>query len=305
MQANLFKVLTRNSVLVISSRAGHINHPGHKPRKRIIEPKYELPDEYVKDEPAYPPVKPQYPPGTFNEHIKPSLAWHYYEEGEKFHSLKTIQERMSVMAYLNIQSTLDDIGKRRIRHYPLHLVSALPAAVRTTQFNQYITKTHLAEKDSLAQFPASDKAPISKELYAKIKESVADCILTSLIHKKDSNEKLWESFEDPAKYKPKVLEFEKRVKMAEEKSDALIRDIFDSVTTILASQPEFAYLKEAQYGKNVNIQAYWKRCGYKSVKPRGAVYPDGDTIRYQFRDKASYQIKLANPLKPVSGFLFY
>jgi len=123
-------------------RHKHRNHPGHKQIPLANPVRLDLPDNYV-EEANYPPVKPRMPPGEWPKDYEKSLAWHYWEEGEKFTRLKTIQERLSVLAYLNVQQTLDDLKQRRTRHYPIFRLSALPKTPRMSPFVSFITKTSL------------------------------------------------------------------------------------------------------------------------------------------------------------------
>lgn len=121
----------------------HRNHPGHK-KPRLATPVHlQLPDTYV-TEPIYPPVKPKFPPGQWSEETSPKLAWLYYNDGQKFHSLKTIQERLSVMAYLNVQQTIDTWKVRRTKYSPIYQLSAMPKTPEMLEFSQYITKTSLS-----------------------------------------------------------------------------------------------------------------------------------------------------------------
>lgn len=103
----------------------------------------------------------------------------------------------------------------------------------------------------------------------------------------------------PDSYRPESIETEKRNSQIEESSNQLIQKLFTSLSAALGSRDENKHLNEAQYGENVDIRAYWKRCGFKEANPRGAVYPDNDVIRFQFEDKAAFQIKCSMPLKPV------
>lgn len=128
-------------VLAIQNRYVHRNHPGHKPKPPATLIKPTLRDRYL-DKAIYPPVKPKFPPGNWNPDYDPKLAWHYYAEGQKFHSLKTIQERLSVLAYLNIQQTLDDLKVRRTRYYPIYQLSSLsktPKMLLTINILQNLT----------------------------------------------------------------------------------------------------------------------------------------------------------------------
>jgi len=89
---------------------------------------------------------------------------------------------------------------------------------------------------------------------------------------------------------------EKNLNVKLNASNQLIRDIFICLTSILSVNED--HLANAQYGTDVNVKSYWKRWGFKEQEPRGAIYPDPDTIRFQFDDVACYQIKCNIPLKP-------
>jgi hypothetical protein len=131
-----------------SVRSIHRNHPGHKPKPAAIPRKYELPDNYL-EEALYPPVKPQLPPGHWPENYDPKVAWRYFSDGQKFHSLKTIQERLAVQAYMNVQQTIDDLGQVKTRYFPIFQVSAMYNSPRLLPFHQYITKTHVEAVEDL------------------------------------------------------------------------------------------------------------------------------------------------------------
>lgn len=92
------------------------------------------------------------------------------------------------------------------------------------------------------------------------------------------------------------VELERKLKH----SNRLLKDILNTISTSLASEEANQHLAEAQYGNNVAIKGYWKRCGYEEQRPRGAIGNDTDTIRFQYEDVATFQIKCDKPLKPVS-----
>jgi hypothetical protein len=298
------KLLNLNSSLNVQfSRSKHRNHPGHKPKPLAVPLKYDLPDRYL-DSPNYPPVKPKYPPGSaWSADYDPKLAWAYYEEGQKFHALKSIQERLSVMAYLNVQQTLDDLGQRKTRFYPIYQLSSLYKTPRMLPFNQYITKTHLIDEENVTTAPVelADKS-IDSDLYEKLKFKTQEAILQSFSQAEQINEDGELNLVHKDSYKPESIEREKHVERVHKKSNQLIKNVFDSLTSVLAAATtaKNEHLLNAQYGTNVDIKSYWKRAGYGQEKPRGAVHPDPDNLRYQFNDVASYQIKCHNPLKPVS-----
>jgi hypothetical protein len=173
----------QTKVWQIIQRAVHRNHPGHKSRPPIIQRKYELPDTTVdKSDELYPLVKPEYPPGFWDKSYDSKLAWHYHNEGQKYHSLKTIQERLSVLAYLNVQKTIDEFNQIRHRFYPIYIASAAPKTPRMLKFNQYITKTHIKETDDLPGFEQADS-----NLYNHLKDKAQEIILKNVYYKDKYN----------------------------------------------------------------------------------------------------------------------
>lgn len=133
-------------------------------------------------------------------------------------------------------------------------------------------------------------------LYEKLKDFTINTILLNL----NQTEELPDVYSAPQNtYQAESQELQKRINKVEASSNQLIRKVFSGISAVLASQPENRHLEEAQYGTDVTIRAYWKRCGFNEIKPRGAVYPDPDTIRFQFEDKAVFQIKCDMPLKPI------
>lgn len=294
-------LLFRNLCLskcIRSTRLVHRNHPGFKKRPFATPVKNDLPDSYV-TEPDYPPVKPKFPPGEWLDKASPKLAWKYYDEGEKFHSLKTIQERLSVMAYLNVQQTLDDLKNRRTKYFPIYQLSSVPKTPQMLEFSQYITKTDLTVKENNEKEDTRLDASVSQDMYEKLKASVHDAIIMNFADRDVEFSEITEIPNHPDSYEPEGYRREKNLNLKIKKSDHLIRDILNSMTLTLASVDSNKHLIDAQYGNDVAIKAYWKRCGYKEQRPRGTLATDNDVIRYQYDDIATYQIKCDRPLKPL------
>lgn len=279
-------------------RSVHRNHPGHKKKAFAAPVKLDLPDSYAQ-EAVYPPVKPKFPPGEWNRNEPPKLAWHYFNEGQKFHSLKTIQERLSVMAYMNVQQTLDDLKTRRTRHYPIYRLSAMPKTPQMLEFSQYITKTSVQVDDNQSETECTLNKSVSPELYEMLKVSVSDAILLNFADRAESINESTVFAEHKDSYKGSVESEKQNLSRKVKASDHLLRNILNSIVTGLGSVEECGHLRTAQYGNDVEIKAYWKRCGYGEQMPRGAIGIDPDTIRYQFEDVATYQIKCDKPLKPL------
>lgn len=136
-------------------------------------------------------------------------------------------------------------------------------------------------------------------MYEKLKQMTKETILTSFNQAPELREVVEDELIHPDAYRPESVEIEKRNEQIEKESNELIRRVFSSISTVLASRGENKHLSEAQYGENVDVRAYWKRCGFGESKPRGAISPDTDVIRFQFEDKAAFQIKCDMPLAPV------
>ncbi len=289
-------------LLTTQYRLIHRNHPGHKKKPFATPVKLELPDKYL-SEAIYPPVKPKFPPGEWASDANPKLAWHYFNEGQKYHSLKTIQERLSVMAYMNVQQTLDDLKVRRTRYFPIYKLQAMPKTPQMLEFTQYITKTSVeVTKSDEKEVKLSEQ--VSPGLYEALKTAVTDVILLNFNGRIEELDETRNIAVDSDKYRGES-EIDKELLRKKVKiSNHLLRGVLNTVSTGLGSVEAFGHLRKAQYANDVDIKAYWKRCGYEEQRPRGAIGIDSDTIRYQFEDVATFQIKCDMPLKPVSAFFF-
>lgn len=298
MSLSLFKnrELTKACNNLILFRLKHRNHPGHKPKPVAVPVRPSLPDNYT-EEANYPPVKPKFPPGHFSPDYDTKLAWKYYDDGQKYTSLKTIQERLSVMAYSNVQQTLDDLKQRRTRHYPIYLTSSLSKTPKMLPFNQYITKSHVSIVDEL---PSNNHVSqsIDFDLYEKLKFTAKEAILANFSRVSELEDVAQVPSHEES-FKPEIIEKQKRLETKNRSSNLLLKDVLSSLTSILSANEANDHLLKAQYGVDVNIKSYWKRCGFEAERPRGAVNPDQDVIRFQFDDIASFQIKCDKPLKPI------
>jgi hypothetical protein len=313
---NILKKCKQQPFLILNRFKAHRNHPGHKQEPLCVPPKFTLPDELT-DEPLYPPIKPKYPTCyTFSNDYPPNKAWYYFNEGQKYNSLRTVQERLTVMAYLNTQPTIDDLGVTRIRHYPLLMLNTMPSAAQSSEQRQYITKTMLNPKTNAILAESAESATSStreteqapsnfsdSQIYGNLKNLVINCVNVSSLKDPQASDSL-KTHEHKDSYKPDSIKFEETLKSIKEKNNLLTNNIFNAISAYLAGtqQEKYSHFNGAQYGRNVNIEAYWKRCGYKETNARGCIKPDDDTIRYQFKDKALYQIKTDMPLRPVRGF---
>jgi hypothetical protein len=292
----ILKLLKTNNKFIkdFRYRFKHSNHPGHK-KKQLANPiKYSLSDS-INNEAIYPPVKPNYPPGDWPENYDVNLAWKYFEDGEKYKALKTIQERMSILAYSNVQQTIDDLNIKRTRHFPIYTISSLLKSPKMLDFTQYITKTHLMDD---INDNSELNSQLDEKIYNEIKINLKETILININKRKNIEENYAIPIQSNSYKSLDYRENEINEKDLKD-SNSLIKEILNSITSLLSINIFGNHLSNALYGNDVNIKAYWKRCGYKNQSLRGCVYPDNDVIRFQFDDIAVYQIKIDKPLKPV------
>jgi hypothetical protein len=139
---------------------------------------------------------------------------------------------------------------------------------------------------------------INADLYEKLKYRVKETILVNFAKASELAETV-EPPTHPDTYVPVSEIKAKETERAHKVSNQMIKAIFDSITSVLSTNESHEHLLHAQHATNVDIRAYWMRSGFGEAKPRGAIFPDPDSIRFQFNDIASYQIKCENPIKPV------
>ena len=213
----------------------------------------------------------------------------------------------------------DDLKFQTTRYAPIYQIKSAPIAVNSLPFVKFITKTSMnlvdgelpinqqsSNKSSKSPSAASQLYERDKVAYEKLKKIATECIVNHLVFRQQEFEEVISIPEHPDKFRPDSVEREKLLAKKHELSNQLIKNLMDSLSSSLASRSVddnddggFTHLQNAQYGYDVDVKGYWKRCGFKSQKPRTS----SDVIRFQFEDVATFQLKTDRPLRPVTSYI--
>lgn len=224
----LFRKLNSPSLTLYFSRSKHrLNHPGvHIPHGVQYQKSANLPDEYA-DHPLYPPVRPKYPPGSWGS-MDPRKAWMHFELGEKHYKhLKSVQERLTVMAYENMMCYYDKLDVEQIDSKLIWMLTGRSRSPRSLPFYKHITRTHVT--DELPKFYQQIDV---ESLLNYVKPILIDRILTDEYAQKE--ETSFDGMVDNGDYKVPSILNEKQFEMNQTKTTNVLTKIVRTIVNVLA-----------------------------------------------------------------------
>lgn len=281
-----------NRLSFVQRRWKHrLNHPGvHVPQSIQYKTPYNLPDEYA-DHPLYPEIRPKHPPGSWGS-MESKKAWMHFELGEKhYRHLRSIKERLTVMAYQNMICRFDKLDVEQIDSKLIWMLTGRPHSPRSLPFYKYITRTHVT--DELPKFYQQIDV---ESLLNYVKPILIDRILTEEFAQKESRS-LDEEIEQ-GQYKVSSIINEKTMKQNEQRSVNLLTTIVRTIVNVLGEHKN--YLRKSMVGSNVPIEAWWSSNLNGQKYDRAKWHHDQNTTSFQFRDKAAVQVKTERPLRSVN-----
>ena len=214
----------------------------------------------------YPPVKPQYPPGSWGS-ITPAAAWELHEEACELNDIPKARERLERMA-----------GQRVL---PSWRVCSLDAFPGTLTYKQHITRTHVID-----DMPPIYGSPEMTARVAAFSEQLKPILIDLLVQEHESHFKVRTKGGDSGQYP----DTERHTKTYP--AHVLLGQIVNSFYANLASKHE--YLLRSQLDENVRVECFWFRGGYEKK-----VTMKHDRYRFQTANSASYQIRTELPLPEV------
>ncbi|VDI51372.1 small subunit ribosomal protein S30 [Mytilus galloprovincialis] len=229
------------------------------------------------NESHYPPIKPKYPPGEWGE-MDRGIAWTWHEEGEKWKSMASVEERLSFLA------TKDSKYGSKVWKY-----NSIQTNTGLSDYQQDKTKTVLI----------NDAPEVISNIDIDIENEFKD-IKTIL------QDKLLEEQEYLVQHLGKMYD----PKKPEALNTKLIKSLVFDLVTVLSTKYE--HLFDLQLDPEVEIAAYWDRYGVPPIKP-WRNYEKAKTdysiptwplpkkffqnySKYQSQSKLSCQLRTSNPL---------
>ncbi|CAF0957356.1 unnamed protein product [Didymodactylos carnosus] len=275
---------------IINRYKHRLNHPGVHIEHGIQYPTpLKLPDEYS-DRPLYPPIKPKYPPGSWGT-MDPKKAWMHYEWGEKHYKcLKSVKERLTVMAYMNMKCQFDKLDVEQIDSKLIWMLTGRSIAARSLPFYKHITRTHVTN-----ELPKFYENYDVENLLNFIKPILIERILSEELYQKPYTP--IEQIYDSGAYVVQSIAEEEQLKKDEEKTRKVLSKIIRTVVNVLAEDKP--YLRQALIGSDVPIEAWWSQSLNGEVYGKAKWHYDQNTTSFQFRDKAAIQVKTDKPLRSI------
>ncbi|KAK3097641.1 hypothetical protein FSP39_011671 [Pinctada imbricata] len=204
----------------------------------------------VQEDVKYPPIRGKYPPGEWpknEEDMHPDVCWEWYDKGQEFRSLPTIQERLDHM-----ESTYFD------KDYGVHtyVYPSLNLSPNSLEFQQFVTKTALIEGMPNV-YNLLDVQKDIDYLTPLLKEKI---VMNTTLMRRDKNNFI-----------------SKR-----ETSHEFIKDIMMMVITCMGGK--YRHLVESSLNEQVDIHAHWNRYKVERLLPQEKRYqtywsPDKITIK--------------------------
>src|SRR5689334_5516961 len=79
--------------------------------------------------------------------MDPKKAWMHFELGEKYYRhLKSVKERLTIMAYQNMMCYYDKLDVEQIDSKLIWMLTGRPRSPRSLPFYKHITRTHVTDE---------------------------------------------------------------------------------------------------------------------------------------------------------------
>lgn len=213
-----------------------LNHPGvHIPHGVQYQTAHNVPDEYA-DHPLYPPIRPKHPPGSWGT-MDPKMAWKHFELGEKhYRHLKSVKERLTVMAYQNMMCRYDNLDVEQIDSKLIWMLSGQPRSPRSLPFYKHITRTHVT--DELPKFYEQIDV---ESLLTYVKPILIDRILAA--EHDEKNEIPLDEMYDKGEFKVASLIEQKQLQLDQQRTTHVLTKMIRTIVNVLAEHRP--YLRKA------------------------------------------------------------
>ena len=236
MNPSFRQLKSTSSVLYFSRNKHRLNHPGvHIPHGVQYKKSVTLPDEYA-EHPLYPSIRPKYPPGSWGT-MDPKKPGQHFQLGEKhYRHLKSVQERLTIMAYQNMMCYYDKLDVEQIDSKLIWMLTGRSRSPRSLPFYKHITRTHVT--DELPKFYQQIDV---ESLLTYVKPILIERILTDEYAQKEDIS--FDDMIDKGDYKVPSILNEKQIQNNQTKSTNLLTKITRTIVNVLAEHKP--HLREA------------------------------------------------------------
>ena len=160
-------------------------------------------------------------------------AWMHFELGEKhYQHLKSVKERLTVMAYQNMMCYYDELDVEQINSKLIWMLTGRPRSPRCLPFYKHITRTHVT--DELPKFYEQTDV---ESLLNYVKPILIDRILTDEYAQKDDIS--FEDMYDKGDFKVKSIMNEKQLKIDQCRTTNVLTRMIRTILSVLAEHKSY------------------------------------------------------------------
>lgn len=180
--------------------------------------------------------------------MDPKKAWMHFELGEKhYRHLKSVKERLTIMAYQNMMCYYDKLDVEQIDSRLIWMLEGRPRSPRSLPFYKHITRTHVT--DELPKFYEQIDV---ESLLNYVKPILIDRILTSEYAQKDDIP--LEDMQDKGEFKVQSIMNEKKLKTDQTLTTNVLTNMVRTIMNVLAEHKP--YLRKSLVCLNFNQQNF-------------------------------------------------
>jgi len=165
--------------------------------------------------------------------MDPKKAWMHYELGEKYYRhLKSVKERLTIMAYQNMMCYYDELDVEQIDSKLIWMLTGRPRSPRSLPFYKHITRTHVTD-----ELPKFYQQMDVESLLNYVKPILIDRILTDEYAQKDDIP--FEDMYDKGDYKVKFILNEKQLKIDQNRTTNVLTKMVRTIVNVLAEHKPY------------------------------------------------------------------
>ena len=169
--------------------------------------------------------------------MDPKMAWKHFELGEKhYRHLKSVKERLTVMAYQNMMCRYDNLDVEQIDSKLIWMLSGQPRSPRSLPFYKHITRTHVT--DELPKFYEQIDV---ESLLTYVKPILIDRILAA--EHDEKNEIPLDEMFDKGEFKVASLIEQKQLRLDQQRTTHVVTKMIRTIVNVLAEHKP--YLRKA------------------------------------------------------------
>ena len=155
-------------------------------------------------------------------------AWMHFELGEKhYRYLKSVQERLTIMAYQNMMCYYDEVDVEQIDSKLIWMLTGRPRSPRSLPFYKHITRTHVTD-----ELPKFYEQMDVESLLNYVKPILINRILTEEYAQKDDIP--LENMYDNGAYKVPSIMNEKQLKIDQNRTTNVLTKMIRTIVNVLA-----------------------------------------------------------------------